>query len=66
MIQTLTNPSSINLVGITYILESIALAVAYSGGVQKYVLTDTAITLGLSVSSVPYYNTLTFFPGSKS
>jgi hypothetical protein len=66
ILQQLNNPSSSALVGVTYILESIALVVARAGNVQKYILTNTSITFDLVLNTVGNLQAITFFPGSKS
>ncbi len=40
--------------------------VARGGNVQKYILTNTSITLDLVVNTVANLQAITFFPGSKS
>jgi hypothetical protein len=47
VLQTLPIPINDNVVGLTYILESIALVVGRAGGIQKYTLTNTTVTFAL-------------------
>jgi hypothetical protein len=66
LVQTLAIPTSSTPTGVTFVNESIAIVVARGGGIQKYALTSTAIIFVTTLLSQSGFNTLTFFPGSKS
>ncbi len=66
LLQKLGITSSSGPIGVTFVVETIALVCVRGGNIQRFTLTNTSITYDFVVNSVAYWQSITFFPGSKS
>ncbi len=67
LIQTVIISTYSGPTGVNFIIESIALVIIRTSGIiQKYTLTSTSAYFDSIINTASNWQTITFFPGSKS